>query len=176
MEKQITHWFTIKDAKAVGPMLGLNWKKQQFTPTELARGMNIELEHGKMGGAKTNVTNDDMVLTARIALAHLLERPDYYSLLERFVENAPQSNPREKKWKLYPEVQKRQQEEEKQRKKRTRYVVVLHSEGKEYVVRPGEIQADGSIALPSPYQSTKQLQVCLTEGMAQRFADKLNGR
>lgn len=40
-------------------------------------GMNVELEHGRRN-LLTNVTNDDPFVTGHIALAHLLEFPDYY--------------------------------------------------------------------------------------------------
>ena len=49
--------------------------------------MNVELEHG-LHDALTNVTNDDPHLTAKIALAHLNEFPDYYIRLERMEEEA----------------------------------------------------------------------------------------
>ena len=41
-------------------------------------GLNIELEHGTIN-QKTNVTNDDLEKTAKIALAHLNEFPNYYN-------------------------------------------------------------------------------------------------
>ena len=41
-------------------------------------GVNIELEHGSVNPL-TNVTNDDLLLTMKIALAHLNEFPDYYN-------------------------------------------------------------------------------------------------
>lgn len=40
--------------------------------------MNIEREHGLIN-PKTNVTNDDIITTAKIALAHLNEFPNYYN-------------------------------------------------------------------------------------------------
>ena len=45
-------------------------------------GMDVELEHGKID-PNTNVTNDDPLTTAKIALAHLNEFPDYYTRLEK---------------------------------------------------------------------------------------------
>lgn len=42
--------------------------------------MNIELEHGLVS-PKTNVTNDDLITTSKIALAHLNEFPNYYNPL-----------------------------------------------------------------------------------------------
>ena len=50
----------------------------KFTPEEFLEGMNIELEHGLVDPF-TNVTNDDPLFTAKIALAHLNEVPFYYN-------------------------------------------------------------------------------------------------
>ena len=50
-------------------------------------GMEVELEHG-VRNVVTNVTNDDLVLTGKIALAHLLEFPDYYTRLQRMEDEA----------------------------------------------------------------------------------------
>lgn len=44
---------------------------------QLEIGMEVELEHGRRGPL-TNVTDDDPLLTAKIALAHLREMPEYY--------------------------------------------------------------------------------------------------
>lgn len=43
-------------------------------------------EHGSLGDAKTNVTNDDLLTTAKIAFAHFKERSDYYHRLYEFVK------------------------------------------------------------------------------------------
>lgn len=74
--------FDLKQAKAIGDQIGVNW--DEFDLGEFAQGIKEELEHGDaMGfGDQTNVTKDDMVMTARIALAHLYELPNYYTLLE----------------------------------------------------------------------------------------------
>jgi len=50
----------------------------KFNVEDFTRGINIELEHGSINPL-TNVTNDDLILTAKIALAHLLEFPNYYN-------------------------------------------------------------------------------------------------
>ena len=57
-------------------ILKINFKN--FTPEDLLRGMNIESEHGLIN-PKTNVTNNDIITTAKIALAHLNEYPNYYN-------------------------------------------------------------------------------------------------
>ena len=43
-------------------------------------GMDVELKHGTHD-LETTVTDDDVVVTAKIARAHLNEFPDYYSRL-----------------------------------------------------------------------------------------------
>ena len=48
--------------------------------------LNVELEHGSMYGNVANITNDDIDLTARIAIAHLIESPDYYKRLHKMEE------------------------------------------------------------------------------------------
>jgi len=49
--------------------------------------MDVELEHGKED-PNTNVTNDDPLMTGKIALAHLNEFPDYYTRLLELEEEA----------------------------------------------------------------------------------------
>lgn len=71
---------TADEAKAMGEQLGITWK--EFDVEEFRRGMVVELEHGLHDPA-TNVTDDDLLLTAKIALAHLNEFPDYYDRLEK---------------------------------------------------------------------------------------------
>jgi len=56
----------------------LNVKFDKFTPEDFITGINIELEHGKENSI-TNVTNNDLLTTAKIALAHLNEYPNYYN-------------------------------------------------------------------------------------------------
>lgn len=68
--------FTINDAIYAANYLEITFDK--FTPKEFLEGINIELEHGKIN-PKTNVTNDDLIMTAKIALAHLNEYPNYYN-------------------------------------------------------------------------------------------------
>lgn len=56
----------------------LNIKFDKFTKEDLIEGIKIELEHGKIN-PNTNVTNNDLLLTSKIALAHLNEFPNYYN-------------------------------------------------------------------------------------------------
>ena len=77
--------FTVEEAKKVGESLGIDWSK--FDVEQFRRGMDVELEHGK-DNVVTNVTNDDMVMTGKIALAHLNEFADYYTRLDKMEAEA----------------------------------------------------------------------------------------
>lgn len=56
----------------------LNIDFSMFPFEDFKRGIEIELEHG-YANKNTNVTNDDLLKTAKIALAHLNEFPNYYN-------------------------------------------------------------------------------------------------
>jgi hypothetical protein len=76
---------TLDQARAVGRQLGITWDK--FDLKQFRAGLGVELEHGTVN-QKTNVTNDDPLMTGKIALAHLTEFPDYYTRLEKLEEEA----------------------------------------------------------------------------------------
>jgi hypothetical protein len=77
--------FSTEEAKRIGEMLGLDWSK--FDVEQFRMGMDVELEHGRVN-PHTNVTNDDPMITGKIALAHLNEFPDYYTRLDKMEEEA----------------------------------------------------------------------------------------
>jgi hypothetical protein len=77
--------FTTEQAQAIGNELGIDWSKFDFE--QFRQGMDVELEHG-MVDPNTNVTNDDPLITGKIALAHLNEYPDYYTRLSKMEETA----------------------------------------------------------------------------------------
>jgi len=72
--------FTTEQAKEIGEQLGIKWDK--FDIEQFRHGMDIELEHGTVD-SNTNVTNDDLLMTGKISLAHLNEFPDYYDRLDK---------------------------------------------------------------------------------------------
>ena len=74
-----------KDVLRAMRLLGIN--PAVITPAMLKDAMQTELEHGTRD-MRTNVTNDDLILTAKIALAHFTERLDYYLLLHE-LERTP---------------------------------------------------------------------------------------
>jgi len=77
--------FTAKEAKEIGEKLGIKWDK--FNVEQFRAGLDVELEHG-IRDSKTNVTNDDALMTGKIALAHLNEFPDYYTRLDKMEKEA----------------------------------------------------------------------------------------
>ena len=70
--------FTLPEAKDIASQLGIDFDTAGFTPEEYLEGINIELEHGTVD-PDTNVTEDDPLVTGKIALAHLNESPVYYN-------------------------------------------------------------------------------------------------
>ena len=79
--------FTAVEAQAIGVLIGIDWETAPFDVEEFRAGMQVELEHGSHDGA-TNVTDDDPIVTGKIALAHLNEFPDYYTRLARMEAEA----------------------------------------------------------------------------------------
>lgn len=73
------------EARQIGGTLGLDWKKVDLE--QFRRGLEVELEHGARD-PETNVTNDDLTLTGKIAWAHLKEFPDYYTRLGKLEAEA----------------------------------------------------------------------------------------
>ena len=74
----------------IAKFLGVNF--DSFSLDDLTTGVNIELEHGLINKS-TNVTDNDLITTMKIALAHLNEFPDYYNLeyglpaFEKYLKN-----------------------------------------------------------------------------------------
>ncbi len=77
--------FSAEQAKKIGEELGIDWSK--FDVEQFRRGMDVELEHG-LCDSNTNVSNDDPLITGKIALAHLNEFPDYYTRLDKMEQEA----------------------------------------------------------------------------------------
>lgn len=77
--------FTSEEAKIIGEGFGIKWDK--FDIEQFRMGLDVELEHGLLS-PETNVTNDDPIMTGKIALAHLNEFSDYYTRLEKLEKEA----------------------------------------------------------------------------------------
>jgi len=77
--------FTAEEAKQIGEQLGIDWSK--FDIEQFRKGLDVELEHGTRE-MLTNVSNDDSLITGKIALAHLNEFADYYDRLDKMEEEA----------------------------------------------------------------------------------------
>jgi DNA-directed RNA polymerase alpha subunit len=72
--------FSSEQARAAGGRIGIDWGGSPFDVEQFRMGMDVELEHGTHD-PETNVTDDDVTVTAKIARAHLNEFPDYYTRL-----------------------------------------------------------------------------------------------
>ncbi len=78
MEKHAN--FSLERARTIGEEIGIDWGRSRFDSEQFRMGLEVELEHGRHDPA-TNVTDDDEIVTGKIARAHLNEFPDYYSRL-----------------------------------------------------------------------------------------------
>jgi hypothetical protein len=74
-----------EEARSVGSTLKLDWTKVDLE--QFRRGLEVELEHGARD-PQTDVTNDDLTLTGKIAWAHLKEFPDYFTRLGKLETEA----------------------------------------------------------------------------------------
>lgn len=68
--------FTTAQAERAGRRLGVNYARLAITPMALRVGMNAERDH-------SNVTHGSPTTTAKLALAHMKEHPDYYARLKK---------------------------------------------------------------------------------------------
>jgi hypothetical protein len=86
---------TLKQTKQIGEKLGVIFVEESshnikgITVQTLKKGILVEMEHGKRYAKfGINVTNNNLLFSAKIALAHLIEFPDYYERLEKLEQNA----------------------------------------------------------------------------------------
>ncbi|MBE6051541.1 MAG: hypothetical protein E7214_13070 [Clostridium sp.] len=85
--KEANPVFTMEDAERIAKELDIDFSKEKFDLLQFEMGLNVELEHG-LHDKNTNVTNNDPILTGKIALAHLNEFPDYYTRLKKLEDEA----------------------------------------------------------------------------------------
>ena len=79
--------FTVAEATQIAKELSIDFKNEKFDIEQFRMGLDVELEHGRRSPL-TNVTNDNPILTGKIALAHLREFPDYYTRLKKLEKEA----------------------------------------------------------------------------------------
>lgn len=80
--------FSTEEARSIGTQLKIDWS--QVDLEQFRRGLEVELEHGAID-LETNVTGDNLLLTGKIAWAHLKEIRDYYTRLNK-METEAESN------------------------------------------------------------------------------------
>ena len=84
---------TSEEARRVGDQIGVDWNR--FDLEQFRFGMDVEFEHG-LHDPQTNVTDDDPIVTGKIALAHMKEFPDYYKRLEQMEAEAERTGAHER--------------------------------------------------------------------------------
>lgn len=84
--------FTMDEAMKIGKQIGIDFTK--IDPEQFRMGLGVELEHGTRF-PQANVTNNDPIMTGKIAYAHLLEIPDYYTRLAKLEKEAKGSGGKE---------------------------------------------------------------------------------
>jgi hypothetical protein len=77
--------FTSEEARKIGNALGIDWATIDLE--QFRRGLEVELEHGAHD-PQTNVTDDDPLMTGKIAWAHLKEIRDYHTRLDKLEAEA----------------------------------------------------------------------------------------
>ena len=76
-----------ESVRAIGEEIGIDWDEVNFDPKQFLMGINVEFEHGTKT-PETNVTDDDIIATAKITWAHLKEIDDYYYRLKKMEDGA----------------------------------------------------------------------------------------
>lgn len=80
----ITESISPEEAKSLGDSLNVDWNKVDFK--EFCAGLSVEAEHDDGGELDVVDSKKDL---AKIVLAHLKERPDYYTKLKSVEEEVP---------------------------------------------------------------------------------------
>lgn len=83
----LTEAYDTKSAKAIGDSLRVDWNKVDIE--EFKKGLSVESEHDD--GSELDVVDSEKDL-AKIVLAHLKEKPDYYSRLKKVEEDGVPAN------------------------------------------------------------------------------------
>ena len=78
----------VSKAKAMQIAKRLKINLDIITPEQWKKAIETESEHGSKLSNKTNITNDSLILTGLIAIAHLIEDPQYYIRLEKMEEES----------------------------------------------------------------------------------------
>ncbi|MEZ4870062.1 MAG: DUF5661 family protein [Caldilineaceae bacterium] len=81
--------FTLKEAKAIGDKLGMNWTI--FDIKQFRLGLNAEVKDGAYNQL-TNFATDDPILIGKVVRTHLNESPDYYTHWAEMEKEAEQAS------------------------------------------------------------------------------------
>jgi Protein of unknown function (DUF5661) len=78
---------TAEEACRIGEQIGIDWGAEPFDSSRLP-AVSTRSWSTVCANRRPNVTDDDPVVTAKSALAHLNEPADYYTRLERMDDEA----------------------------------------------------------------------------------------
>jgi hypothetical protein len=81
--KSMKRSFSKEEAQDLWNQMGLQ-DNPSYSLEEFWLGLNVELEHGTKGN--WDITNNDPIMTAKIALAHMDESLTYYKDLKKYVD------------------------------------------------------------------------------------------
>jgi len=79
--------FSLADAKKLGDSMSVDWEKIDLKQFKM--GLDVESEHDDDSELDVVDSKKDL---AKIVLAHLKEKPDYYTKLKSVEEDAPVNN------------------------------------------------------------------------------------
>lgn len=79
--------FSLEAAKKLGDSMSVDWEKVDLKQFKM--GLDVESEHDD--GSELDVVDSKKDL-AKIVLAHLKEKPDYYTRLKSVEEDVPANN------------------------------------------------------------------------------------
>ena len=88
---------TVEDARRIGKQIGIDWDSSSFPAEEFAAGLVVEREHGPGGpaGGIADVSAGDPLVEGKIAWAHLMELPDYYTRLSKMESEGKAGRPKD---------------------------------------------------------------------------------
>jgi hypothetical protein len=88
---QLNEGFEVTDEMVDKVIAELKLDASDTYKKELKMGIKVEQEHGPDRGEDTNITDDDLIMTAKIAVSHLKELPDYYTRLDQMEKEGKQA-------------------------------------------------------------------------------------
>lgn len=99
-EKSREGWDFLVTEELLDSVAGeIGYEYDKYDREQFRRGIEQEKEHGSQyvaqGGQAVNVTKDNPTMAGRIAFAHIIEIPDYYTRLDEMEKEAKEKKEEE---------------------------------------------------------------------------------